>query len=101
MGGYGDASSWGHPTIQTPTIDRMVTEGKRLNSHYTCPMCTPTRGSLLTGRLPIRTGLYNGMGIPEDFAIPIGPDGGPVFNETEMLEQVSGFPPSKLIQFGF
>ena len=36
--GYGDASAWGHPTIQTPTIDRMVAEGKRLKSHYTCPM---------------------------------------------------------------
>ena len=36
--GYGDASSYGHPTIQTPNIDKLVDDGMKLKQHYTCPM---------------------------------------------------------------
>lgn len=53
--GYGDLSSFGHPTIRTPAIDRMAAEGIRLTSFYAAaPFCTPSRAALLTGRYPIR-----------------------------------------------
>lgn len=56
--GYGDLSSYGHPTIRTPRLDRMAEEGLRLTSFYAAAsFCTPSRAGLLTGRYPIRVGL--------------------------------------------
>ena len=56
--GYGDLGCYGHPTIKTPHIDRMAAEGKRWTSFYSAAnVCTPSRAGLLTGRLPIRSGM--------------------------------------------
>src|SRR5688500_9254490 len=55
--GYGDLSSFGHPTIRTPNLDRMASEGIRLTSFYAQPVCSPSRAALLTGRYPIRSGV--------------------------------------------
>ena len=55
--GWGDLSCHGS-SIRTPTIDRLVQEGVELGQHYVCPMCTPTRASLLTGRHPGRFGAH-------------------------------------------
>src|SRR5687768_9079249 len=43
--------------IKTPNIDRLVTTGVRLDRFYACPVCSPTRAGLLTGRWPIRHGI--------------------------------------------
>jgi arylsulfatase A-like enzyme len=43
--------------IRSPNIDRLVAAGVRLEQFYVQPVCTPTRGALLTGRYPIRLGL--------------------------------------------
>lgn len=56
--GYGDIGSFGHPTIRTPELDRMAREGQRWTNFYTAAsVCTPSRAALMTGRLPIRSGL--------------------------------------------
>ncbi len=56
--GYGDLSCYGHPTIRTPYLDQMAAEGMRFTQFYVAAnVCTPSRGALLTGRLPIRIGL--------------------------------------------
>lgn len=56
--GYGDLSCFGHPTIMTPNIDQMAAEGMRFTQFYVAAsICTPSRAALLTGRLPVRTGM--------------------------------------------
>jgi arylsulfatase len=41
----------------TPNIDRLAKEGMLFTDHYAAPTCTPGRAMLITGQLPIRTGL--------------------------------------------
>src|SRR5438874_7369007 len=56
--GYGDLGCYGHPTIRTPNLDRMASEGMRFTDFYVAACdCTPSRAALLTGRLPIRSGM--------------------------------------------
>ncbi|MEC8072658.1 MAG: sulfatase-like hydrolase/transferase, partial [Pseudomonadota bacterium] len=57
--GYGDLQSYGHPYIRTPHIDDLARSGQRWTDFYVAaPVCSPSRGALLTGRLPLRSGLY-------------------------------------------
>jgi arylsulfatase A-like enzyme len=56
--GYGDLGAYGHPTIRTPSLDKMAQEGQRWTNFYVAaPVCTPSRAGLLTGRLPVRSGM--------------------------------------------
>lgn len=56
--GYADLGCYGHPTIRTPNLDRMAGEGLRFTQFYSAAeVCTPSRAGLLTGRLPIRSGM--------------------------------------------
>lgn len=58
--GYGDPGCYGHPTIRTPNIDRMASEGQKwMNFYAAASVCTPSRAALLTGRLPVRSGMCN------------------------------------------
>lgn len=60
--GYGDLGCFGHPTIRTPCLDRMASEGLRFTQFYSAsPVCTPSRAALMTGRLPIRSGMCSDM----------------------------------------
>ena len=56
--GYGDLGAFGSPNIRTPRLDRMAAEGQKWTNFYVQPVCSPSRAALLTGRLPIRSGMY-------------------------------------------
>jgi arylsulfatase A-like enzyme len=43
--------------IKTPNIDKLATEGVRMDTFYGEPVCTPSRAALMTGRYPMRYGL--------------------------------------------
>jgi arylsulfatase A-like enzyme len=51
--GYND-----HPHVKTPYLDEMAAAGLRLDNFYAQPSCSPTRGSVLTGRHPNRYGIF-------------------------------------------
>ena len=58
--GWGDVGYHGS-RIHTPNIDNLAKNGTRLNQFYVQPVCSPTRGALLTGRYPMRLGLQCGV----------------------------------------
>ncbi len=55
--GYGDFGCHGHPFLKTPHIDRLHGESLRFTDFHAAPMCSPTRGQLLTGCHGLRTGV--------------------------------------------
>lgn len=54
--GYGDLAAHGNPYIKTPNMDKLYSESIRLTDFHVAPMCTPTRGALLTGLDAFRNG---------------------------------------------
>lgn len=59
--GYGDLGAFGAPNIRTPRLDAMAAQGQKWTNFYVQPVCSPSRAALLTGRLPVRSGMY---GVP-------------------------------------
>lgn len=58
--GWGDMAYNGHSHLQTPNFDAMAKEGIRFdNFHAAAPVCSPTRGSVMTGRTPNRFACYS------------------------------------------
>ncbi len=54
--GSGDFSSHGNPVLKTPGLDRLRDQSIRFTDFHSAPMCTPTRGQLMTGMDAIRNG---------------------------------------------
>lgn len=58
--GWGDMAYNGHPHLQTPNFDALAKEGVRFDEfHAAAPVCSPTRGSVMTGRHPNRFGCFS------------------------------------------
>ncbi|HEX3870482.1 MAG TPA: sulfatase-like hydrolase/transferase [Pirellulales bacterium] len=58
--GYGDIGCFGHPTIKTPNLDRLASQGARFTDCYSsAPVCSSSRAGLMTGRCPTRSGVYD------------------------------------------
>jgi len=59
----------GNEDLETPAMDRLAESGVLFeNAYCTDPVCTPSRGSLVTGRMPHETGITeNHIGIPEEY----------------------------------
>jgi len=58
--GWGDPGFNGNPVIQTPNLDAMARAGLKFERFYSgAPVCSPTRGSCLTGRHPYRYGIWS------------------------------------------
>lgn len=57
--GWGDPAYTGNPISKTPNLDNMASEGIVFNRFYvSSPVCSPTRGSCITGRHPYRYGIF-------------------------------------------
>jgi arylsulfatase A-like enzyme len=58
--GYGDVGYNGHPVLKTPVLDEMAASGLRFDRFYAAhPVCSPTRGSVMTGRHPNRFACFS------------------------------------------
>ncbi len=56
--GWSDLTCYGSSFYETPNLDRLAAQGRLFTDAYaSCPVCSPTRASLLTGRYPARIGL--------------------------------------------
>lgn len=61
--GYRDLGCYGSTFYETPNLDRLADEGVRFTHAYAaCPVCSPTRASILTGRYPARIGVTDWIG---------------------------------------
>ena len=55
--GYGDLGCYGSTKNDTPVLDRLAMEGRRFTSFYMAsPVCSPSRGAMMTGCYPPRIG---------------------------------------------
>ena len=57
--GWGDMGYNGHPVLKTPNFDALAAAALRFERFYAAaPVCSPTRGSVMTGRHPNRFGCF-------------------------------------------
>ena len=56
--GYGDLSSHGNQFLKTPNLDKLGRDGVELTRFHACPVCAPTRSSLMTGRYHLRSNVH-------------------------------------------
>ncbi|HCU34781.1 MAG TPA: Cerebroside-sulfatase [Armatimonadetes bacterium] len=56
--GYGDLGCTGNPWVQTPNIDEFFISATRCSDFHVSPLCTPTRGAIMSGRNPLRNGAW-------------------------------------------
>jgi len=64
--GYNDIGAFGAPTARTPNIDKLAEEGIKLNNwNSAAALCSASRAALLTGKYPVRTGVYPAVFKPD------------------------------------
>jgi len=78
--GWKDLTCYGSTFYETPRLDELAAQGMRFTDAYaTCPVCSPTRASILTGKYPATVGITNWipgnpwgklMGVPYLHALP-------------------------------
>ena len=61
--GWTDVGCYGSSFYETPNINRLASEGMRFTDAYAaCPVCSPTRASIMTGKYPARLGITQWIG---------------------------------------
>jgi arylsulfatase A-like enzyme len=68
--GWADVGAFGSTFHETPHIDRLAATGMKFTQGYAaCPVCSPTRASIMTGRHPVRVDITDWIpGMPTDRA---------------------------------
>jgi arylsulfatase A-like enzyme len=66
--GQRDLACYGSKFYRTPNVDKLAADGLRFTDFYAaCPVCSPTRASILTGEYPVRTGITDWIPGRKDF----------------------------------
>ncbi len=81
--GYGDLSCYGATDLKSPNIDKLIAAGMRFDNFYAnCPVCSPTRAALMTGRYP------DLVGVPGVIRTHIRDNWGYLFPQAVLLPQM-------------
>ena len=65
--GWMDLGCYGSTFYETPNIDQLAKEGMRFTDAYAaCPVCSPTRASIVAGKYPARLGITQWIGGPNE-----------------------------------
>jgi len=74
--GYMDIGAYNPKTFyETPSVDKLAAQGMRFTDGYAaCPVCSPTRASIMTGKYPVRTGITNFIGGTRDGKLKEAPN---------------------------
>jgi len=74
--GWRDLGCYGSSFYDTPRIDQLASEGMRFTQAYAaCPVCSPTRVSIMTGKYPVRLGTTDWFGAPQPETAHLHPTG--------------------------
>jgi arylsulfatase A len=86
--GWRDVSYNGSESFETPNIDKLASQGMRFtNAYAACPVCSPTRASIMTGKYPARLGITNFL--PGTHRLPHSKLIAPVSKQQLPLEEVT------------
>jgi arylsulfatase A len=86
--GWADVGYQGSDFYETPNIDRLASQGVRFtNAYAACPVCSPTRASIMTGKYPARVGITNF--IPGNQGRKFAKVMAPAFRQELPLEEVT------------
>ena len=96
--GWVDCGAYGSKYYQTPTIDRFATQAMRFTDAYAQPLCSPTRGSLLSGKYSARHGITSATGHqpPQAPGYKFLPDSAPPNQPTLTPESKNYLEPSEI-----
>ncbi|KAJ8050697.1 N-acetylgalactosamine-6-sulfatase [Holothuria leucospilota] len=88
--GWGDLGCYGNEAQETPNIDKLAQEGAMFTDFYSAAAtCSPSRASMLTGRLPIRNGMYSNNTFGRNAVVIANATGGLVPEEETIAEVLS------------
>jgi arylsulfatase A-like enzyme len=63
--GWTDLGCYGSTFYETPNVDKLCASGMKFTEAYAaCPVCSPTRASIMTGKYPVRTGITDYINPP-------------------------------------
>jgi arylsulfatase A-like enzyme len=96
--GYMDCGAYGSKYYETPNIDRFTTRSMRFTDAYAQPLCSPTRGSLLSGKYSARHGITSASGHqpPQSPGYKFLPDSAPPNQPTLTPESKNYLEPSEI-----
>ncbi|MEN8126711.1 MAG: sulfatase-like hydrolase/transferase [Planctomycetota bacterium] len=64
--GWADVGCYGSSFYETPNIDKLAAEAMRFTDAYAaCPVCSPTRASIMAGKYPARMDTTDWFGAPQ------------------------------------
>ena len=96
--GQRDLGCYGSTFYETPNLDKLAADGAKFTQAYAaCPVCSPTRASILTGKWPVRTGVTDYIGAAQPAAwkrntklLPAPYDDRLALGETTLAEVLKG-----------
>ncbi len=88
--GWTDLGCFGSKFYDTPNVDKLCASGvKFTNAYASCPVCSPTRASIMSGKYPVRTGVTNWISHRRGGTVDRTPGRNPRYNDRLAHEEVT------------